>query len=48
MHLLQREGEREPRHLETRKTIGDAIFYPRNMLSMRAVNALNVWYTFTD
>lgn len=41
MHLVQGEGEREPGHLETRKTIGDAIFYP-------AVNALNIWYTLTD
>lgn len=29
MHLVQREGEREPGHLETRKTIGDAIFLPQ-------------------
>lgn len=27
MHLVQREGEREPGHLETRKTIGDTCHF---------------------
>ena len=44
MHLVQREGEREPGHLETRKTIGDAIFYPRDVLSSKCLKCLVYFY----